>query len=159
GQSANSTGAAPMLLPTPGVLGTAAARESLMADSTVADVVACWSRLTVALVGIGAMEPSDLARQSGNAFPEADRTALEVAGAVGDICFRFFDDQGVMIDSAIDNRVIGISPDQLRAVERRVGVAGGPRKVAAIRGALLGGWINVLVTDVDTANRLLEGNE
>jgi len=159
GQFANITGAEPMLLPTPGVLGTAAARESLMADSTVADVVACWSRLTVALVGIGAMEPSDLARQSGNAFPEADRTALEVAGAVGDICFRFFDDQGVMIDSDIDNRVIGISPDQLRAVERRVGVAGGPRKVAAIRGALLGGWINVLVTDVDTANRLLEGNE
>src|SRR5690606_4537076 len=94
GQFANITGAEPMLLPTPGVLGTAAARESLMADSTMADVVARWSRLTVARGGIGAMEPADPAPQSGHAFPEADRTALEVAGAVGDICFRFFDDQG-----------------------------------------------------------------
>jgi len=36
-----------------------------------------------------------------------------------------------------------------------VGVAGGRRKTAAIRGALQGGWINVLITDRGTAERLL----
>jgi DNA-binding transcriptional regulator LsrR (DeoR family) len=36
-----------------------------------------------------------------------------------------------------------------------VGVAGGPRKHSAIRAAVLGGWINVLVTDIETAETLL----
>jgi DNA-binding transcriptional regulator LsrR (DeoR family) len=155
GQFAAHTGAEPLLLPTAGILGSAAARQSLMSDSTVASVIEAWQNLTVALLGIGSVEPSDLARQSGNAFSAEDRALLEESGAVGDICFRFFDAGGSTIDSSINDRVSGISPEQLRHVPRRIGVAGGPRKLAAIRGALLGGWINVLVTDIDTAKALL----
>ncbi|WP_277049737.1 sugar-binding transcriptional regulator, partial [Ruania albidiflava] len=156
GQFASHTGADPVLLSTPGVLGSAGARDSLMADPAVADVLEVWERMTVALVGIGAVEPSDLARQSGNAFAEVDRVRLRDEGAVGDICFRFYDGSGASIESDFNDRVIGISPDALRAVPRRIAVAGGQRKLAAIRGALLGGWVNVLVTDVRTARDLLE---
>jgi DNA-binding transcriptional regulator LsrR (DeoR family) len=46
--------------------------------------------------------------------------------------------------------------DQLRGVERVVGIAGGSRKFAAIRGALNGGLINTLVTDRFTAERLVQ---
>lgn len=154
-QFAHHTGADPVMLPTPGVLGSASVRLSLMSDPAVAPAIAAWDRLTVALVGVGAVEPSDLARQSGNAFPEADRAVLQEAGAVGDICFRFYDAEGVLVPSGVDDRVIGIAPETLRAVPRRIAVAGGARKLAAIRGALLGGWVNVLVTDVDTARNLL----
>ena len=42
-----------------------------------------------------------------------------------------------------------------RAIPRRVGLAGGERKHEAIRAALLGGWVNVLVTDMATARALL----
>jgi len=38
-----------------------------------------------------------------------------------------------------------------------VGVAGGKRKTLAIKGALAGGWINILITDRNTAERLLKG--
>ncbi|WP_255491877.1 sugar-binding transcriptional regulator [Actinotalea sp. JY-7876] len=155
-QFASRLGAEPRMLQTPGVLGTSQARASLMADASVADVVECWSRLTVALVGIGAIEPSDLAKQSGNTFPEEDRALLEAAGAVGDVCFRFYDARGEVVDANFHDRVIGISPDQLRAVPRRIGVAGGAAKLAAIRGALLGGWVNILVTDSVTAQNLLD---
>lgn len=155
GQFAAMTGAEPLLLPTPGVLGTASARSTLMNDAVVADAVAAWDRLTVALVGIGAIEPSDLARESGNAFPEEDRAVLQGEGAVGDVCFRFFDADGAIVDSEFHDRVISIAPDKLMAVPRRVGVAGGSRKTAAIRGAILGGWINVVVTDLDTARALI----
>lgn len=158
-QFAARTGASPLLLPTPGILGSARARASLMADSTVEGVVSAWSSLTVALVGIGALEPSGLARASGNAFPEDDRAALEAMGAVGDICFRFYDSAGVAVDSDIDDRVIGISPAELRAVPRRIAVAGGRAKVAAIRGALVAEWVNVLITDLATAQALLESDE
>jgi DNA-binding transcriptional regulator LsrR (DeoR family) len=44
---------------------------------------------------------------------------------------------------------------QLKQVRRVVGIAGGRRKTAAIRGALAGGWINTLITDRTTAERLI----
>jgi DNA-binding transcriptional regulator LsrR (DeoR family) len=155
GQFAGHTGAEPVLLPTPGVLGSPDARASLVADPAVRDVLRAWDDLSIALVGIGGVEPSDLARQSGNTFSEQDRKILEQSGAVGDICFRFYDAQGRPIDSEINDRVIGIAPRQLFAIPRRIAVAGGKRKLAAVRGALLGGWVNVLVTDADTARSLL----
>ncbi len=81
---------------------------------------------------------------------------LAQAGAVGDICFSFFDLQGELVREDFIKRVIGIEPAALKQVPRRIGVAGGSRKYAAIRGALEGGWINVLITDMDTAMHLVE---
>ena len=67
-------------------------------------------------------------------------------GAVGDVCFRFFDADGVR-SVEIDQRLIGIGSDDLVKIPRRIGVAGGERKFTAIRAALRGRWINVLITD------------
>jgi DNA-binding transcriptional regulator LsrR (DeoR family) len=46
------------------------------------------------------------------------------------------------------------APADLSQVPRRVGVAGGASKYRAIRAALRGAWVNVLVTDLDTARAL-----
>ena len=156
GLFASGTGANPVFMPAPGMLGTAAARDSLVADPTVSGVMDIWPALTMVLVGIGSLEPSPLLRESGNALAAADQAVLREAGAVGDICLRFFDAAGAPVRSAVDDRVIGIDPDALRRVPRRVGVAGGTRKHSAIRAALLGDWVNVLITDVDEARRLLD---
>lgn len=153
---AGATGADPVLMPAPSLLGTAAARESLVADSTVRSVMDLWSELTVLLVGIGSVDPSPLLRESGNALPDAEQDALRAAGAVGDVCLRFFDASGAPVHTAVDERLVGIGVDQIRAVPRRVAVAGGTRKLAAIRAALLGRWMSVLVTDVTTARALLD---
>jgi DNA-binding transcriptional regulator LsrR (DeoR family) len=42
------------------------------------------------------------------------------------------------------------------SVPRRIGVAGGTRKLAALRGVLRGGWVNVLVTDIIAARHLVD---
>jgi DNA-binding transcriptional regulator LsrR (DeoR family) len=152
---ASVTGAAPIFLPAPGLLGSSEARKSLMADSTVQQVSDQWAQLTTALVGIGTLEPSPLLRESGNAIAEFDQEMLRTAGAVGDVCLRFFDEAGTLVETALNDRVMGIEPDQLRVIPRRIGVAGGLRKLAALRGALLGGWINVLVTDTVAATELV----
>lgn len=154
-QLAALTGGQPLFLPTPGVVSGKALRDAMLEEPYVAQVVEAWSRLTVLLAGIGSLDPSPLLRRSGNAIAEADQEALRTLGAVGDICLRFFDAAGQHVDSGLDGRVIGIDPETLLAVPRRVGVAGGPRKHSAIRAAVLGGWVNVLVTDVDTAEALL----
>jgi DNA-binding transcriptional regulator LsrR (DeoR family) len=49
-----------------------------------------------------------------------------------------------------------MSLDQMKKAKRSVGIAGGPRKTRAIRSALRGGYINVLITDRRTAERLLD---
>ena len=110
-----------------------------------------YEQLTLALVGIGGLEPSALLEQSGNAIGAAEVDALRRRGAVGDICFRFFDADGTALPSALDRRVLGIAPERLHAIPRRVGVAGGAQKYPAVRAALRGGWINVLITDAASA--------
>ena len=51
--------------------------------------------------------------------------------------------------------MIGITLDQLRNAGCRIAVAGGAAKHQALAAALTGEWIDVLVTDVNSANYLL----
>jgi DNA-binding transcriptional regulator LsrR (DeoR family) len=94
-------------------------------------------------------------RASGNAADLADQDRLHAAGAVGDICLRFFDSAGDLVPSDLDDRVVGIDAHTLRKIPRRIGIAGGESKHQAIHAAVVGGWINVLVTDTVTAAALL----
>jgi DNA-binding transcriptional regulator LsrR (DeoR family) len=153
---AELTGARAVPLPAPGLLRSASLRDALMLDPAVAGVMGGWDRLTLALVGIGSLTPSALLEQSGNAICHDELDRLRELGAVGDICFRFFDAAGSALRSSLDARVLGIAPDRLWAIPRRVGVAGGDQKYPAVRAALRGGWINVLITDAASAHRLAE---
>jgi DNA-binding transcriptional regulator LsrR (DeoR family) len=155
GRLADITGATPVFLSAPGLVGTTAIRKALMGDPSVREVTDLWAQLDVALVGIGSLEPSPLAQRSGNAMQEAEQQSLRELGAVGDVCFRYFDSNGKHVPSKLDQRLIGISPAEFMRIPRRVGVAGGRRKFSAIRAALRGGWINVLITDLQMAEQLL----
>ena len=79
---------------------------------------------------------------------------IRAQGAVGEVCLRFIDEDGNHIASDLDDLVIGISPDQLNRARRRWAVAGGERKLDAIKAALRGGWVDVFVTDAQTAERI-----
>jgi DNA-binding transcriptional regulator LsrR (DeoR family) len=151
---AGSIGATPVLLQSPAVVGSAEAQRILSRDPVVQEASALFDKLDVALVGIGSMEPSRMLAVSGNIFSREERVELQRAGAVGDICFRFFNADGLPIKSPLMKRVIGIDLEKLRACKRVVGVAGGGQKMHAILGALRGGLIDVLITDHRTAEAL-----
>src|SRR3990172_810434 len=142
-------------LPAPGVVGSAEARRVLLEDPFVASAIALFDRVSVAFVGIGAVQPSGLLARSGNVFSSEELAGVRRLGGVGDISLRFVSAAGQPIETPLDERVIGIELEQLRRIPRSIGVAGGPRKVAAIRAALVGGWLNGLITDRHTAERLL----
>jgi DNA-binding transcriptional regulator LsrR (DeoR family) len=152
---AKLTRATPLLLSTQGVASSAGAKAVLLSDPFVRSTMNEFSRVTMALVGIGAVEPSKLLADSGNVFTDAELTELGKLGAVGDICLNFFDKNGREIDSSLAERVIGIRLEQLRSVRRVVGVAGGARKTEALLGALRGALIDVLITDRFTAEKLV----
>jgi DNA-binding transcriptional regulator LsrR (DeoR family) len=144
-----------VFLPAPGVAGSAEAARIYAEDPFVCSAAERFGHVSLALVGIGAIEPSRLLASSGNIFSKDELDLLRARGAVGDICLRFFDANGERVVTPLDERVIGIKPEQLRRVARSVGIAGGPRKHAAIRGALASGLVNVLITDLGTAEALI----
>jgi DNA-binding transcriptional regulator LsrR (DeoR family) len=156
GRLAEVTGARVSYLPAPGLVSTPEAARALFSNQNISSVLNLVDELTLLLVGIGSIEPSKLLKESGNSLSEKERKELAKLGAVGDVCMRFFDENGKSLKTNLDKRIIGISADQLKKITRRVAVAGGARKQKAIRAALKGGWVNVLITDHKTAKKLAE---
>jgi DNA-binding transcriptional regulator LsrR (DeoR family) len=148
-----------LFLPAPGVVGSRAARTVLLDDPFVKAATSLFEKVTVALVGIGTIEPSGLLASSGNVFSSRELESVRELGGVGDICLRFFDATGRRIASPLNDRVIGMDLAQLRHLPKSVGVAAGGRKLAAIRGALQGRYINCLITDRATAEHLLDDEQ
>jgi DNA-binding transcriptional regulator LsrR (DeoR family) len=149
------TGGAAILLPAPGITATTEAKRVLMRENYVKAATSLFDSMDTVLVGIGALEPSKLLLSSGNVFSRPELKLLRQEGAVGDICLQFFDASGTTVRTPLSERVIGISPAQLRKAKRVIALAGGKRKVASIRAALKGKWVNVLITDGHTAKSVL----
>jgi DNA-binding transcriptional regulator LsrR (DeoR family) len=144
-----------ILLPVPAVVGGQDTRQLYLQDSFVCETLDRFDKVTLALVGIGSIEPSELLASSGNTFSAQELEMLRDLGAAGDVCLRFFDADGAPVASPLNDRVIGMELAQLRNVRRSVGIAGGVRKRAAILGAVRGAYINVLITDLATAEALV----
>ncbi len=144
-----------MFLLAPGVVSSPEMHAMLMNDASCNNVLEYCGKLSMILMGIGKLTPSRLLQDSGNVLDSEDLEELRRRGAVGDICLRFYDRDGQLVDSAFNKRVLGISADQIRATPRRVAVAGGKSKVEAIRAALRGKWLTTLITDMDVAQALL----
>jgi deoxyribonucleoside regulator len=131
------------------------ALEALLHLVDVESVLRSWPEVDVALVGIGHFASQHQSSMLFSSYIAADvLQKLEQCGAVGDLCGRFFDAQGLQCFE--ERGIIGISLEQLRALGHVVGVAGGAEKVPAILGALRGGYVKVLVTDTITAQAVLD---
>lgn len=152
---ARLTGAEPKLLPVQGVTSSREAKLLMQADPFVRETIDLFGSITLAIVGIGAVEPSELLARSGNIFSSRELSDLAEAGAVGDISLRFFDKNGKPVKTPLDDRVIGLPLEDLERVDRVIALAGGSKKTDAIAGALRVGVIDMLVTDKFTAQRLI----
>lgn len=151
---AKLTGGEPRLLLVQGITSSREAKLVMLADPVVRGTMDLFGRLTLAIIGIGAVEPSELLARSGNVFSRQEMAMLHDAGAVGEISFRFYDRDGKPVETPLNERVIGISLEDLRKADRVMALAGGESKTEAIAGALRMGIIDVLVTDKFTAARL-----
>lgn len=143
------------LLPSQSIEHSVEERAKLVASDDVAEVVNKFAEVDVAILGIGELEPSQLLKNSGNYYGEAMLKTLAERGAVGDICLHYFNAQGEPVLSKEEDPVIGMELSQVRDCPHVVALAGGNDKANAIRGALHGGYIDVLITDYPTASQLL----
>jgi DNA-binding transcriptional regulator LsrR (DeoR family) len=154
-QVARALGAEAVYLRTPGVMPSAELRSVALADVHVQSALKLMDKVDVAFVGIG---PADFhgPLEAGDNFFTAEQLAeVRALGAVGQLHQRFINSAGEAVATPLDERVVAITLAQLRKVRRKIAVAGGAGKHEAIAAALAGRWINVLVTDVNTANYLM----
>ncbi|MEM1360926.1 MAG: sugar-binding transcriptional regulator [Pseudomonadota bacterium] len=151
---AKLTGAEARLLSAPGVAQSREAKLVLLSDQYVRETLDLFQNVTLAIVGIGAMQPSNMLARSGNVFSSRELSEIAQAGGVGDISLRFFNAEGGFVKTPFDDRVLGMSLDELGAVERVIALAGGQAKTEAIRSALKTKVIDILITDRFTAERL-----
>lgn len=145
--------AEPIYLNLPGVVSA----SSSIANYTdeISDITKVWQDLTCAITGIGPIPHSDLLQLSGNSLDNIGLSELLNKGVVGEVCLRFFDTWGKHLESKFEENVISIKAEQLRKIPRRIGIAAGDHKVKAIKGAIQGKWVNILITDLTTAKKLL----
>ncbi len=156
-QLAQITGAEPRFLRVPGVVNSPDVRRTLLEhDAHAQATLALFDDLDEALVGIGTCEVDPPLQSGENFFTQDQLKYVRKLGAVGQVNLRFIDEDGNPVVSDLDELVIGVSLEQLKSCRRTISVAGGPGKYAAIRGSLLGGWVNTLVTDATTAKHLIK---
>lgn len=153
---AEITGAEPVFLPTPGVVASSEIREVMLSQNPFATrALEMHEQAEVAFVGVGTVPLSELLRRRMVLLSPEEVDELKRNGAVGNINLHFYDIDGHIVPSPLDGRVIGMRLEQLARVPRSTAVAGGPAKHEAIRGALMGGWVRALITDLSTAEALL----
>ncbi|WP_338563810.1 sugar-binding transcriptional regulator [Erwinia sp. E_sp_B04_7] len=144
------------LLPSQSIERSVDERHRLSTSDDVAEVVSKFAEVDVAIVGIGELEPSQQLKSSGNYYDEEMLRILASRGAVGDICLHYYDASGKPVLNDGEDPVIGMELSQVHACPQVVALAGGLSKASAIRGALVGEYINVLIVDYPTARKLLE---
>ena len=155
-QLAQITSAVPFYLAAPGVASSKEVKEAFLSDPAIIKTIQAWKRVNTLILGIGAFPASPLLAASGNSIDQKNEIEIKSAGAVGEICLRYFDKDGRAMHPLIEERIIAIDYPLMNEAKRRIGVAGGVSKLNAIRAAIIGGWINVLITDSDVARLLLE---
>ena len=131
-------------------------RNSLLQEQSVAQAVDLARNASVALVGIGShgSSSSEMVLNEFNLSPsEREDIATNYAG---DIAARFYNSAGKMLSSLLDNRVIGLSLDEIRKIPRVIGVANGAEKVMGVIGAARSKLVDVLIIDLACANSILK---
>lgn len=142
------------LLHVPVMVDTKEAKEVLIRQPSIRSTLDLAEQSQIAIVGIGGRpEDSTMVKSYLGLDHQQITSDNEI---VGDICYNFINKFGKQVDNAWNDRVIAIELEKLKAIPLVIGVASGLEKVSAIKAALEGGLIHVLITDGVTGSALVE---
>lgn len=143
------------LIPSPLIMSSKEMAMSIRNEKSVQEVTSMIKLASMTIVGIGAMDSNATILKS-SMLSHNDFLLLDMKGAVGDVICHFIDKDGNLVDTDIDSRLINVSLNTLNELENVIGVAAGTHKVSAITAALKGGYIDILITDENTADLLCQ---
>ena len=155
-QLAQKLGGEALYLSSPLLADNAEAAAVIRRQAVVGQALEQVRRADIALVGIGDLDPTTSGFVRAGVADAGQLRSYRAKGAIGDMAWQIFDQGGQPFPCKLNQRIIGITLAELRAVPQTVAVAVGLNKAAAIAGALKSGAINVLCTDEATAARIVE---
>ena len=155
---ARSFGADCYLIPAPAVVDSAATKTALIERCGLGAVYDFAHSLDAVVLSVGSLgDEATFARFE--LVREAERRAMREMGGVGELLCNVFDREGRIIDHPLNQRVMSVPIEAVRAAPIRVLAAGGAHKVAALDGAIRLLNPTALVTDETTARALTGGAE
>lgn len=141
-------------LPAPMYVQNPELKKLLLQEPEIARTLEKARQCQVALFSIG-----DLSDQSaiGCLSDSVSETLqdLKEKGGIGETLGRVFDKNGNTVESGFNDRIIGLSLDDLKKIPNRVCIIYDNYKVPAVKTALKTGLVNVLITDDNIAEQLL----
>ncbi|KFF66038.1 sugar-binding transcriptional regulator [Pectobacterium brasiliense] len=140
----------------PAYVENSALKSSFMQNRLINDTLERASKADIALVGLGDMNENSFMVQLGWFTSQEIITARQDEGVVGDIAgYAFLDIQGRPVDTVMNDRVIGLSLDQLRKIPYVIAIASENTKATAILAALRSGIVDVIATSASNARTVL----
>jgi DNA-binding transcriptional regulator LsrR (DeoR family) len=141
-------------LNTPAFVSTAGSRAALMGQDQVRAVWGLYGGMTLALVGVGTLRESAFIERG--VLGEDDLERLARAGAVGEICGRYYDGEGRECQTEYAKRVVSIGLEELRRVPGVVAVTAGEGRGEAVAVAVRAGLVKSVVVDERCARAAVE---
>lgn len=138
----------------PAIVERSEIRATLLSDKSIADVFNLGEHADWAVVGIG--DPYTSTMEKAGYLGEQELEELRSAGAVGDCCSQFVRSDGHLCATVLNERVMAVPLSMLKQGPRVIGVCGGKRKIPSLRAVLKGNYLDILISDRVTAERLLE---
>jgi len=139
----------------PLVLSTRALRDALCNEPIVRAQLAALATCNKTVLACGTCDADAHVVRSG--ILTADGIAgYRAQGAAGVICGRLIDGQGQPLVADVEERMIGVSLDQMRDKDMALLVAAGPGRAGPARAAIRGGFVTHLATSTRVAEELLE---
>ncbi|WP_274436493.1 sugar-binding transcriptional regulator [Alicyclobacillus sp. ALC3] len=152
---AQAYGATASVLSAPALTVDAATCETLKSHTQIKSVFDKARQADLAIASLGTVDKSSTLFRLG-LLNDDEFEELVHLGAVGEVLGRFFDGSGRAIPTSLDDRLVGLTLEELVRIPAVMIVASGGQKVRPIRAALEGGIITHLVTDENTAIGVLE---
>ncbi|WP_417604812.1 sugar-binding transcriptional regulator [Primorskyibacter flagellatus] len=141
----------------PLVLSSKALRDALSAEPVVHDQLDALAGCNKTVLACGTCDADAHVVRSGILSAETIADARD-NGAVGVICGRLIDSAGQPVPTEVEDRMIGVTLDQMRGKDMALLVAAGPGRAAPAKAAIKGGFVTHLATSTRVAQELLEMN-
>lgn len=141
------------LIPSPLILSNPSLTREILQERSIREIMDMAKLACMTIIGIGGVNENATIFKH-NMISKNDLILLELKNAVGDILSQFYDKNGNKIDCDLHNRLISIPLDMLNDMNNVIAVACGDDKLNSIKAALSKGYIDILITDEDTAKNL-----
>jgi deoxyribonucleoside regulator len=131
-------------------------KESILADSTTKEIFKRTKMVDLAVLCM-----SDLSKESSlydrGQLNDEDINYLRKLGVIGDVNYIFVDKNGNFVPNEISDRTTTIFPISLmKTVNNVIGIAVSAKKAIILYAVLKAGLINILITDSEAANEIME---